>query len=394
MVLLCQNQPADHRIGEVNSIMKVVISEYSAGFSDYSWILCNELARYVEDLAYLTEQGNGYLPMIDKKVAVSPLFQPFKADQWHRKGSFLWYFDRCGTALKNCRRRNQYIKQNRPDVVFIQATLSAVDCYFLPQLKKYSKVVLIVHDVVVPVQSLSWSRPALKKTYETADLLVVHSKENKRQLHKIFGMDLRKIKVIPHGIRSSYRKLPKADCRKKLGISHTEKVFLFYGSIRSSKGLDILLRAMKGIDGTLIIAGAPFYGESFDKYQALIEKNKLKTIPFIEYTSDAFRDVLFQASDYLILPYKEFYSQSGVFMQAIQYHLPVIATDVSSFRAFIERYGIGYVCRPNDVASLHRTIQKACHSNKDFGMQMEQAVRENCWEVAAKMYAKLLRQLG
>ena len=71
--------------------MKVVLSEYSAGFSDYSWILCNELIKYVDELTYLTEQKNDYISCIDSSVIIHPLFQSFKADGRHRKGSFFGF---------------------------------------------------------------------------------------------------------------------------------------------------------------------------------------------------------------------------------------------------------------------------------------------------------------
>ncbi len=373
-------------------LMKIVLSEYSSGFSDYSWILCNELIQYTGRLVYLTEQRNSYISQIDQRTVVRQLFLSFKMDEKHKKGSFLWLYDRGMTALRNCIRRNRYIKKTRPDAVLIQVTLSVFDSHFLKQLKKYSRIVMIVHDVIVPVKSLSWNKSSLKKTYDTADLLVVHSETNKKQMMEIFGTDERKIKVIPHGIRSTYHKLSKAECRKRLGISSLEHVFLFYGSIRESKGLDLLIEAMKGIDGTLIISGMPFYGESFDKYKAMIHQYKIKTIEFIEYTEDSFRDILFQASDYMVLPYKEFYSQSGVFMQSIQFHLPVIASDVSSFREYIEKYDIGYICEPGNADSLHQAMQKACHEKRDYELQMKRAVRENCWEETSKMYYELLSQ--
>ena len=279
--------------------------------------------------------------------------------------------------------RNKFICNYPPDIILIQATLSTFECLFLKEIKKYTKVALIVHDVIVPTSSLSWSKKSLKKTYDTADLLIVHSETNKKQMMEMFDIEEEKLTVIPHGVRSSFHRLDKAGCRKQLGIEEGDRVFLFYGSLRESKGLDVLLEAMRGIDGVLIIAGAPFYGESFDRY-------KLRTVEFIEYTDDAFRDVLFQASDYMVLPYKEFYSQSGVFMQSIQFHLPIIATDVSSFREYIERYDIGYICRPDDAADLHRVLNEAWKNKRSYEDQMKKAVFDNCWEITSKIYFDVL----
>ena len=373
--------------------MRVALSEYSAGFSDYSWILCNELISYVDNLVYLTEKNNIYVHDINKKVEIYQLFDSFIADKNHKKGSLAWVYNRVVTTLRNCILRNGFIKEYKPDVTLIQATLSTFDKYFLKGLKRYTKVILIVHDVIVPTRSLSWNKKSLKKTYELADSLVVHSETNKKQLSAMFGVNLDKINVIPHGIRSTYNKIDKNFCRMKLGINENESVFLFYGSLRKSKGLDVLIKAMKGIKALLIIAGAPFYGETFDEYRTLIDENNVKTMEFIEYTEDSFRDILFQASDYMILPYKEFYSQSGVFMQSIQYHLPVIATDVSAFKEYIDKYKIGYICKPNDIDSLHNVLVEVQNKKSQHTFSMEKAIRENSWENASRMYYELMQKM-
>ena len=117
----------------------------------------------------------------------------------------------------------------------------------------------------------------------------------------------------------------------------------------------------------------------------------IRTVEYIKFTEDAFRDILFQASDYLVLPYKEFYSQSGVFMQSIQYHVPIIATDVSSFKEFINKYDIGFIAKPNDQSSLRKVILNAITIQKDYEENMNQAILENSWEVAGRLYAETLK---
>lgn len=373
--------------------MKIVISEYSSGFSDYSYILCNEIAKdeEINDITYLTDTNNSYLNDIDPNVKSVKLYESFLADIHHKKGGIRWFLNRIFVTLYNCIRRNSFLIKTKPDAVLIQATLAVFDCHFLKQLRKHMKVFLVVHDVIVPTDSLSWSMRSLKKMYNNADVLIVHSKTNKNQLIDIFKIEESKIQVIPHGVKSSYPKRDKQACKNHLNITDDAPVLLFYGGIRKSKGLEILIQALKGIKCNLVIAGATLYGESFDIYKKLIQENKVKTIEFIEFTDDSFRDVLFQASDYLVLPYKEFYSQSGVFMQAIQYHLPIIATDVSSFKEFIVKYEIGFVAKPNDVNDLHRVIKEACEQKNDYEPKMLKAVSENCWEVTGKMYAGMLK---
>lgn len=373
--------------------MNLVISEYSSGFSDYSYILCNELAKdkEINNITYLTDTNNFYLNNINPKVMSIKLYKSFVADAQHKKGGIRWLMNRIFITFHNCVKRNSFLLKRKPDAVLIQATLAVFDCHFLKQLKKRMKVFLVVHDVIVPTDSLSWSMRSLKKMYNNADVLIVHSNTNKNQLIDIFKIEESKIQVIPHGVKDSYPKRDKQACKNQLNITDDDPVLLFYGGIRKSKGLDVLIKALKEIKCNLIIAGATLYGESFDNYKKLIQENDIKTIEFIEFTDDSFRDVLFQASDYLVLPYKEFYSQSGVFMQAIQYHLPIIATDVSSFKEFIAKYEIGFVAKPNNVNDLHKVIKEAFEQKNDYETRMLKAVSENCWEMAGRMYANILK---
>lgn len=372
--------------------MNVVISELSSGFSDYSYILCNYLVKnnQIDKLTYLTDKSNFYFSQIDDRVNKVMLFDEFKADDEHKKGSIKWLWNRIITSINNCKRRNTFIKEEKPDSILVHATLAVFDSYFLKKLKGVTKIVLLVHDVIVPTKSFSWNRKSLKKMYDAADILVVHSKMNRDQLIKEFSICEDKIVVIPHGIKSTYQRVDKDKEKKELGIDNDKKVLLFYGGIRESKGLDILLNALKGLPVKLIIAGAMPYGEQFDKYQHIINSNKIDTLQFIQFTEDSFRDVLFQVSDFLVLPYKEFYSQSGVFMQAIQYHLPIIATDVSSFKYYVEHYDIGYICAPNNIDNLHHTIVKALSEEKEYESNMVHAINDNCWETTSSMYADVL----
>lgn len=376
---------------------KVILTEYSSGFAHYSWLMVNEFARYdFSEITYLTDKGNTYLNDIDKRVVSKPIYDTYADDDTHKKGSLRWLCNRISVTTRNCKLRNQYVIDHKPDVLIIEVTLSRFDHRYLKKLReKFGnklRIILIVHDVIVPVKSESWNDSSLKKMYDLGDALVVHSESNKEQLVRIFNIDKNKIKVVPHGIVSTYNKLDKTYCRNKLGIKGNVPVLLFYGSIRQSKGLDVLLKALKGIDCILIISGKMLFGESFDQYQKIIDENNIKTIEYLKFTEDSFRDLLFQASDYLILPYKEFYSQSGVLMQSIRYHLPIIATDVGSFKEYIEKYQIGFVSEPNNVSSLHDAIEKGINAigTVDIESNMQKAVNENCWEEAGKKYVKVI----
>ena len=136
------------------------------------------------------------------------------------------------------------------------------------------------------------------------------------------------------------------------------------------------------------------YGESFAPYKKKIKENQIRTVEYVKFTDDGFRDILFQAADYLVLPYKEFSSQSGVLMQAIRYHLPVIATDVGAFKEYIEKYNIGFCSEANNVDALKKSINEALSTNESFEKELKHASEEHGWDKSAIMYRKLFLDLG
>lgn len=371
--------------------MNIVVSEYSSGYAHYTYCLCNELAKYNNiNVTYLSDENNTYFDSTTKEVKTVKLFDAFEDDEKHKKGSLRWAANRLLVTIKNCYKRNKYVKKYKPDITLVQMTMSSIEQYFVNRIKKYTKLAYTVHDVVVPFQSFSWSFKSLKRVYDYADKLIVHTIANKNQLISEFNVPAEKIEIVHLGIELSYVKKDKGECRRKLGIHDDEKVLLFYGGIRDSKGLDILIKAMNGIDATLIIAGALPFGKTFDQYRKLINDNHVKTVEYIEFTDDSFRDILFQASDYLALPYKEFSSQSAVLMQGIKYLLPVIASDVGAFKEYIDLYNIGFCCKANSVEDLHRKIEDALLSNVNFEGNMKKALDENSWEKSGFKYKEVL----
>jgi glycosyltransferase involved in cell wall biosynthesis len=57
-----------------------------------------------------------------------------------------------------------------------------------------------------------------------------------------------------------------------------------------------------------------------------------------------------------VLPYRQIF-QSGVLILAYRFGLPVVATDVGSFREDIVEGRTGFLCRPGDPADMARAIR-------------------------------------
>lgn len=375
--------------------MKILISEFSSGFMEYASYLSEKLSKLDgSHICYLTDVNNKEITGNEKGYAARKIYPVFSRE--YKKYSLRWAADRYKVIHDCIKLRKKYVSKFNPDIVLIPLMHSKHEQKYLKLLSKQTKVVLIVHDVIPPYKSFSWDMKSLKKVYTIADGLIVHSEVNKQQLAKIFGINMNKIQVIPHGLVSEYKKLERREARKLCQLNDEIPSLLFFGGIRESKGLDILIKALEGLECCLVIAGAMPYGETFSGYRKLIDTCKINTVEMITYISEEKRNALFQACDYIVLPYKEFYSQSGVLMQAVRYKIPVIAADVSSFADYIEEYKMGYICKPNDVQDLRRVIKKALNEmnkREELVSHLEKAADENSWTKAADKYNNYLKSI-
>jgi glycosyltransferase involved in cell wall biosynthesis len=102
----------------------------------------------------------------------------------------------------------------------------------------------------------------------------------------------------------------------------------------------------------------------------------------------------------LVLPYTHIF-QSGVIFLAYNFGLPVVATDVGSFRDEVVEGATGFLCRPRDPEDLAATIEKYFES--ELFKELDHRRREisdfanarNSWNIVGErtclVYAELLQ---
>jgi len=138
-----------------------------------------------------------------------------------------------------------------------------------------------------------------------------------------------------------------------------KKVFLFFGTIRPNKRLDILLEAFTSLDeayqkrAQLLIYGK-FEIENAEQYQKTIEGHYNIKAEF-GFTPDELIPDLFCSSHYLVQPY-QVVSQSGPAMISYNYNLPIIASDIDGFTERIDNGKTGYIFKTNDVDALRQVL--------------------------------------
>ena len=211
------------------------------------------------------------------------------------------------------------------------------------------------------------NRVTLKIQYRLVDHIFVHTHKMKNELVKDFGVTEQAVTVIRHPINNAFpdTDLTPAEAKRRLGVGDGEKTILFFGRIKPYKGLEHLLAAFQQLgtsDGKyrLIIAGELQKGN--EKYMDEIQRTMTcelgrgQIVLKIQFIPDEEMELYLKAADVMVLPYNEIF-QSGVLFLGYSFGLPVIATDVGSFREEIVEGRTGFLCRPSDPADLARTIE-------------------------------------
>jgi D-inositol-3-phosphate glycosyltransferase len=277
------------------------------------------------------------------------------------------------------------------------------------------KIVFTAHNVNAGKRDGNDSvlnRLSLKIQYRLLDHIFVHTEKMKSELLEEFGVKPEAVTVIPFGINNSVPNtdLTREAARRRLGIGNDEKVILFFGAIRPYKGLEHLVAAFQRIARQhqgfrLIIAGEAKKGS--EQYMSDIQKmidedpSRDRIIQKFEFIPDEETELYFKAADVSVLPYTLVF-QSGVLFLSYSFGLPVVATDVGSFRDDIVEERTGFLCKSCDPADLAQAIEKYFASGlfKDLKNRRleirDYATARNSWDVVGEMtrnvYAELLQR--
>ncbi|MCS4142420.1 glycosyltransferase family 4 protein [Salinibacter ruber] len=158
------------------------------------------------------------------------------------------------------------------------------------------------------------------------------------------GYSEESIDVIPHGNMSGQSSLDEQPDYQK----YSSKALLFFGKLRTYKGLDNLLEAYSSLikpkipDVTLWVVGEgniSRYGKRIELRESIKVVNK--------WVPDSELSTYFRRACALVAPYT-FASQSGVIPLAYAHYTPVICTDVGGLSEQVIDGKTGYVVEPNN----------------------------------------------
>jgi D-inositol-3-phosphate glycosyltransferase len=255
----------------------------------------------------------------------------------------------------------------------------------------------------------SWlNRITLKIQYHLADHIFVHTKKMKTELLDEFGVADQSVTVIRHPINDAFSDtcLTSSDAKSRLGVEQSDKTILCFGRIKPYKGIEYLLSAFQALivsdrQYRLVIAGEVQRGNQ-QYLDSLMNSTPVdcqdRILLRTQFIPDEEMEVYLKAADVLVLPYKEIF-QSGVLFLGYSFGLPVIATDVGSFREEVVEGKTGYICRPGNSMDLARAIQTYFNSDLYWNLGTkrqeikEYADKHHSWGAVADLTRKAYEEM-
>lgn len=265
-----------------------------------------------------------------------------------------------------------YINKLKPKMVIVQWWHPYfAPCYWiLSRLLRNTKVLFVCHNVF-PHERFPLDRFLTKMTLKNGDCFVVQSRMDAEDLHTIIKNPVFKQTVHPTYNAFKIEDIDKAEGRKRLGISESKKLLLFFGFIREYKGLKYLIQAMPDIvkqvdDVELLVVGDFASEEEKTEYEALIQScgvhNYIKV--YGGYIPDKEVEKFFAASDLVVLPYTSA-TQSGIVQIAYGFEKPVVVTNVGGLPDVVTNGKTGYVVEEKNPGKLAEAIVSYFEENKE-----------------------------
>ena len=263
------------------------------------------------------------------------------------------------------------IKNDSPDLLIFKYWIP----FFAPCFGTVSRIarkngntkVLTICDNVIPHEKKPGDTATTKYFFKYVDYFVLLSKKVQADLLKLIPGA--KNKILPHPIYSNFGgPVAKKEARKYLSLPEDEKLILFFGFIRDYKGLDVLLEAVKMLkskpDIKLIIAGE--YYSNKTKYDNIINALELQNqlYLFTDFIPTSEVKFYFSACDAVILPYRDA-TQSGIVQIAMNFHKPVIATNVGGLAEVISDNSTGFIVKKDSPQDLAIAIENFYRQNKE-----------------------------
>jgi glycosyltransferase involved in cell wall biosynthesis len=215
--------------------------------------------------------------------------------------------------------------------------------------RRRARVVVICANAV-PHESRPGDRRLTGLLMRAADGVLVHTAAERAAMQRLTARPVGVAALPPH--------LPEGDRRPVPVGAEPLRRLLFFGKVRPYKGVDVLLRALVGLEGVGLSIVGEFY-QDVGRLQAMVDglglTDRVQVHP--DYLPAERIPELFAQFDALVLPYRSATASQHV---ALAHHhgLPVVVTSVGNFPDTVRDGVDGLICAPGEVADLRRVLRE------------------------------------
>ena len=250
------------------------------------------------------------------------------------------------------------IRQERPTVFvtsYWMTFMSPLMVFWALFLPKGTKKIAIIHNLI-PHEKRFFDALFNRMFLNAYDIFIVLSSAVQQDV--LSYKPSAKVVLLGHPpYEAEGTLLSKAQARTQLGLDPHKKTLLFFGLIRTYKGLAELIAAFGRLDDSyqLLIAGE-VYGDAQFYMEALNELPNPNWKFVNRYLPDTEVDLYFAAADLVVLPYLSA-TQSGIRALALSQKRAVLCTNVGGLAEGLVSSGQGFDLLSTDPNSFADRIQ-------------------------------------
>jgi len=278
--------------------------------------------------------------------------------------------------------------------------------YLLTHPVRRAKRVVSIYDLTLilfpewhPAERLRRMAAGLCAAVAAADRIIVVSRSTKADLVRHLAVDPERVAVVPGGVDSSFRPLPRAEVEAvlaPLGLAYGAYL-LFLGTLEPRKNIVRLLDAVMkaGSDvGPLVLAGADGWGND-ELRPRIAELARRGRVRALGYVPETLRPMLLGGARAFLYP--SLYEGFGLPpLEAMACGTPVITSDVSSLPEVVGDAAL--LIDPHDVDGLAGAIRRLWDDEalrQDLRARGLARARDFSWERTARLtlevYAAAMR---
>jgi histidinol-phosphate phosphatase family protein len=278
------------------------------------------------------------------------------------------------------------IQKEKPDIlIFKYWTPFMAPCFGtiarIVKKNRHTKIITIV-DNLIPHEQHFYDALLTNYFIKPIDACVAMSKSVYDDIEQLNAKIPKKLS--PHPLYDNYgEKLPKDKALQRLGLENNYTYFLFFGFIRSYKGLDLLIDAfadarLRKFPVKLIVAGE-FY-ENEKPYLDAIQQYNLSNDIILRTSFIPNEEIknYFCAADLIVQPYKSA-TQSGVTQIGYHFEKPMLVTNVGGLAEIIPNGKVGYVVNPVKEEIVDAMLD-FLQNKPDFSHSIQEEKQKYTWD--------------